>query len=56
LLYEKENNKWNYKISSYGKVRITTAEMIDLIKNNYKMKIEFNKNINGMITIIAEKY
>jgi hypothetical protein len=54
LLYEKENNTWKDKISSYDKVRMLPIEIIDLIKN-HKMNINFNKNINGMITIIAEK-
>jgi hypothetical protein len=54
-LYEKEDNNWKYKISSYDKARIIAAEIIDLIKNRHKMNIEFNENINGIITIITKK-
>ena len=53
LLYEKTTTGWKQKISSYNKVRITTAEIVRFIENS-GMKITFNETINRMQTIIAE--
>ena len=54
LLYEKTENGWNQKVSSYRKVRITPKEIAEMIENN-GMKITFNESINRMQTTIAEK-
>jgi 2-polyprenyl-3-methyl-5-hydroxy-6-metoxy-1,4-benzoquinol methylase len=54
LLYEKTENGWNQKVSSYRKVRIRPKEILEMIENN-RMKMTFNKSINGMQTTIAEK-
>jgi len=54
LLYEKTENGWNQKVSSYRKVRITPNEIAEMIENN-GMKITFNESINRMQTTIAEK-
>ncbi len=54
LLYEKTNNGWIQKVSSYKKVRIITDEITGLLlKNNFK--IELNNLINRLTTIIAVK-
>jgi len=54
LLYEKTENGWNQKVSSYRKVRITPKEIAEMLENN-GMKITFNESINRMQTTIAKK-
>ena len=54
LLYEKTENGWIQKVSSYRKVRITPKEIAEMLENN-GMKITFNESNNRMQTIIAEK-
>ncbi len=54
LLYEKTENGWIQKISSYCKVRIRPSEIIQMIENN-GMKVTFNESLNRMQTIIAER-
>ncbi|MEO5947547.1 MAG: methyltransferase domain-containing protein [Chitinophagaceae bacterium] len=54
LLYEKTNDGWVQKISSYKKVRLITKEIIELLQKN-NLKIEFNDIVNRLTTIIALK-
>ena len=54
LLHEKIGNIWNQKVSSYKKVRITT-EMISAMIEQTGMKLQLNRTLNGMTTIIAQK-
>lgn len=54
LLYEKTENGWSQKVSSYRKVRISPKEIAEMIENN-GMKMTFNDSINRMQTTIAEK-
>jgi 2-polyprenyl-3-methyl-5-hydroxy-6-metoxy-1,4-benzoquinol methylase len=54
LLYEKTDNNWTQRVSSYDKVRITTMEITDLIEKS-GMKIQLNKVINRMTNIYAIK-
>ena len=52
LLYEKTENTWIQKISSYKKVRVTTEIIVAMIEQA-GMEIQLNRTINGMRTIIA---
>jgi len=54
LLYEKNGNSWEQKLSTYRKVRVTSDKIVKIIKQT-NMKIQFNKAVSGMITIIACK-
>ena len=54
LLYEKFENIWEMKVSSYKKVRVTTEMIVKIIEQT-NMIIQFNQIINGMSTIIACK-
>lgn len=54
LLYEKLNNLWQQKVSSYKKVRLTTNELFQYLECN-EMAINFNQVVNGLTTIIATK-
>jgi len=54
LLYEKIENSWELRVSSYKKVRVTT-EMIVKIIEEAGLTIQFNQIINRMSTIIASK-
>ena len=53
ILYEKTDNGWNQKVSSYKKVRISTNEVLNYLKEN-GMTITYNESINRMQTIIAK--
>lgn len=54
LLYELQDNLWIQKVSSYYKGRISRNIIIEFL-NQSGFKIIFDKEINRMITIIAEK-
>ncbi len=54
LLYEKTNNVWKQKVSTYKKVRLLTNEIIGYIEAN-GMTITFNQLVNRLTTIIATK-
>nr|WP_299337566.1 methyltransferase domain-containing protein [Allomuricauda sp.] len=54
LLYERINSEWIQKVSTYEKVRISPKEVLTLIEKN-GMIVKFNKPINRIQTIIAEK-
>jgi hypothetical protein len=54
LLYEKNENGWKQKVSSYKKVRITTDMIIRILKQA-NLSICLNRIINRMVTIIACK-
>lgn len=54
LLYEKINDEWQQKVSSYEKLRIAPQEVMDLIQDK-GMKVKFHEVIKRMQVIIAEK-
>lgn len=54
LFYEKEDDKWQQKVSSYEKVRISPDWFLNLLQES-GFTIEANETINRMISIIAEK-
>lgn len=54
LLYEKQQEMWVQKVSSYFKTRIFPQTVVSLL-NEYKFKILFNQPINRMVTIVAQK-
>ena len=54
ILYEKEDNDWQQKISSYEKVRISKNMILEmLIEKNFDILMD--DTINSMITIIGGK-
>ena len=54
LLYERKENKWVQKVSSYNKVRVS-KDMILAMLNKNGFSILLAETINRMITIIAQK-
>lgn len=54
LLYEKTNDSWKQKVSTYRKVRLLTSEIVNLIESN-GLIMSFNQIINRLTTIIATK-
>lgn len=54
LLHEKTETGWKQSVSSYNKVRISTAEIITCLERN-GMTIRFNEVIKGMTTLIGVK-
>lgn len=54
LLHERTAIVWIQWVSSYNKVRITTAEIVRYVENQ-GMHIRLNAVANRMITIIADK-
>jgi SAM-dependent methyltransferase len=54
LLYEKTENKWTTKVSSYKKVRLITNNINDRLEN-FGMHIDSCDVINRLVTIIATK-
>jgi 2-polyprenyl-3-methyl-5-hydroxy-6-metoxy-1,4-benzoquinol methylase len=54
LLYEKNTDGWEQKISFYKKVRVKPDEIVKIIEQN-NMTIQYNQTVNKMITIIACK-
>ncbi|OHD25372.1 MAG: hypothetical protein A2086_06510 [Spirochaetes bacterium GWD1_27_9] len=54
IVHDKENGKWNQKISFYQKIKIS-EEKIKNIFTSSGFEIEFFDNKNGLITIIGKK-
>ncbi|WKN40516.1 class I SAM-dependent methyltransferase [Tunicatimonas pelagia] len=54
LLYEKENETWNQKVSTYEKVRLSAQDIVNMIEQT-GMKVIFNRPVDRMQTIIANK-
>ncbi len=54
LLYEKDDGKWNTKVSSYRKVRLLKSDVIKQLEK-HGMRIDTSDVINRFITIIATK-
>lgn len=54
IFYEKENDKWQQKVSSYEKVRVSPDLITNLLKES-GFTIVANETINKMISIVAEK-
>lgn len=54
ILYERVNDIWEQKISTYPKVRIFTFDIVALLEE-VSFTIEFNQIFNGLTTIIAIK-
>ena len=54
LLYEKTENKWIQKISSYEKIRISKNRILKILKEN-GIKIISDIVLNRMTTIIGQK-
>jgi precorrin-6B methylase 2 len=54
LLYERTNEVWEQKVSTYRKVRISTKNMVDYLEEA-GMVIKFNNPINRLTTIMAGK-
>lgn len=55
ILYERVNDVWEQKISTYPKVRIFTFDIEDLLEE-VGFTIEYNQILNGLTTIIAKKF
>lgn len=53
LLHERTQNGWVQKASSYSKVRLKVAEVIQMIERK-GMLIRFNEPVSGLQTIIAQ--
>lgn len=54
LLYQKQGSKWEMKIGSYYKVRITTKEILSLLQGiGFEVLIE--KNFQRMTTIVGKR-
>ena len=54
LLHEKNDGLWVQKVSAYYKVRISTADIVQMIERA-GLKIMFNQDVDRMQTIIAMK-
>ncbi len=54
LLYERKEEGWLQKVSSYNKVRVSSNEIEEILKEN-GLKVIFNKPVQRLQTIIAEK-
>src|SRR5690606_31430902 len=54
LLYERTNDGWKQKVSTYRKVRLVTSEIVDLLASN-GLIVTFNQTISRLITIVAIK-
>ncbi len=52
LLYEKTNEGWRQKVSTYKKVRLLTSDIINFLLAN-ELTITFNQTVNRLTTIIA---
>lgn len=55
LLYEKENNEWKQKVSSYKKVRISNDCILEILTKN-GFNIVFNSNLNRQEILVCKKY
>lgn len=54
ILYERVNDVWEQKISTYPKVRIFAFDIVALLEE-IGFTIEYNQILNGLSTIIAVK-
>jgi len=54
ILYENKNGKWEQKLSSYFKIRVTSELILKIIKSK-GFNIEYNDAEKGMTSIIATK-
>jgi hypothetical protein len=54
IIHEFDGNKWNMKISSYKKLRISNEMITDILKNS-GLEVVYNSKLNGMEHIIAQK-
>lgn len=54
ILYEKENDKWHQKISSYEKVRVSQDLIVHLLIES-GFAIDFKEVNKGMVSIIGKK-
>lgn len=54
ILYEKQDGKWNQKISAYPKLRLDAA-LIEVLLAKYKIQIIYAGLINRMVYLIGEK-
>ncbi|NUQ16566.1 MAG: class I SAM-dependent methyltransferase [Flavobacteriales bacterium] len=54
LLYERTDDVWIQKVSTYKKVRLLTSEVVGQLEAN-GMTIKFNQIVNRLTTIIASK-
>ncbi len=54
LLYEKTNDVWIQKVSTYKKVRLLASEVVGQLEAN-GMTIKFNQIVNRLTTIIASR-
>jgi SAM-dependent methyltransferase len=54
LLYERTDDVWKQKISTYKKVRLVTNEIVGHLEEN-GMTIKFNEIVHRLTTIIASK-
>ncbi|MBT31424.1 MAG: SAM-dependent methyltransferase [Thalassobius sp.] len=54
LLYEKTDDTWLQKVSSYQKVRVAPTEVATFLQK-HGFKIIFNEPVNRFQTVIAEK-
>lgn len=53
LLHERTQNGWVQKASSYSKVRLKVADVVQMIERK-GMRIRFNEAVRGLKTIIAQ--
>jgi predicted TPR repeat methyltransferase len=54
LLHEREDGKWQQRISSYPKLRLSEKYIRDILESN-NFRITHNQLINRMIYIVGEK-
>ena len=54
LLHVRTETGWKQHVSSYGKVRISSIEIVEFLEAN-NMRIQLNEVLNRMTTIIAVK-
>lgn len=54
LLYERNGDVWNQKISSYDKVRVTKGMILEIL-DMHGFKVLFDDTINRMITVVGQK-
>lgn len=54
LLYERKNDQWQMRASTYRKIRLDTNEVLGLLTLN-RFSITYSADVNGLTTIIAIK-
>lgn len=54
LLYEKQENEWKQKVSSYCKIRIPAAFVKNCLEQHH-VQIILENSVNGMVTLIGLK-